>query len=106
VRYCLGPKVLGDAFKEVPDESLLVSDLVPVEHKIRLITRILPALIEQLEAEVSETAVAAWLSSALKPFGEDPSGLILPAARAWLSARNLKKDLSAQAEKLLGITAS
>lgn len=102
VRYCLGPKVLGDAFGRVPDESLLVSDLVPVEHKIRLITRILPALIEQIEAEVADTAVATWLSSALKPFGEDPAGLILPAARAWLAGRKLKKDISARAEKLLG----
>lgn len=105
VRYCLGPKVLPDAFPIVPSEALLVSDLVSVEHKIRLVTKILPALVEQLEAEVAEPAVGAWLAIALKPLGEDPLGLIRPAARAWLANRKQKKGIAEQAARVLGIAA-
>ncbi len=101
VRFCLGKEVLGDAFPTVPEESLLVSDLVAVEHKIRLITAVLPALVEQIEAEASEGAVKTWLQKALKPFGEDPLGLIRPAARAWLRNHKPKRSIAEQAARIL-----
>jgi phosphomannomutase len=103
VKFCLGREILGNAFPTIPSESLLVSDLVAVDHKIRLCTRILPDLIEQIENEVADAAMGAWLDIALKPFGEDPRGLIKAAARTWLDNRNIKKSILLRAEMILGI---
>ncbi|MBW2276599.1 MAG: phospho-sugar mutase [Deltaproteobacteria bacterium] len=80
IRYCLGPQVLGEVYPEIPDESLLVSDLVPVDHKVRLCTEILPGLVERL---ADGGAGGAWLDDQLRPFGEDPRGMVKTAARAW-----------------------
>jgi phosphoglucomutase/phosphomannomutase len=84
VRHCLGPAVLGDAFGAVPDEALLVSDLVPVEQRLRLVTAVLPGLVERLAAGAGEAAAGAWLDAELRPFGEGPRGLVRTAALAWL----------------------
>lgn len=82
IRFCLGPQVLGDVYPEIPEESLLVSDLVPVDHKLRLCTEILPDLLEQLRGAVD---AGAWLDEQLGPFGEDPRGMVKTAANAWLA---------------------
>ncbi len=81
IRYCLGPQVLGDVYPEIPEESLLVSDLVPVEHKIRFGEEILPELGRRMAR--SEGDVNAWLDDQLGPFGEDPRGLVRKAALTW-----------------------
>ncbi|MCP4677313.1 MAG: hypothetical protein GY854_17725, partial [Deltaproteobacteria bacterium] len=82
IRHCLGTEILGDVYPSVPDESLLVSDLVPVDHKIRLGTDILPELGRKLAGDED---VEAWLDEQLKPFGEDPRGLVRDATIAWLT---------------------
>jgi phosphoglucomutase/phosphomannomutase len=81
IRYCLGSDVLGDVYTEIPDESLLVSDLVPVDHKLRLCTEILPGLIERL---ADGGRAEAWLDDQLRPIGDDPRGMVGAAATAWL----------------------
>jgi phosphoglucomutase/phosphomannomutase len=81
MRFCLGPQVLGDVYPEIQDESLLVSDLVPVDHKVRLCTEILPGLFNQLSSGDAD----AWLDDQLRPFGEDPRGMVKTAALAWLA---------------------
>ncbi len=82
IRHCLGPEILGDVYPAVPDESLLVSDLVPVDHKIRLCTDILPELGRRL---AGGSDVDAWLDEQLKPLGEDPRGLVRDASIVWLT---------------------
>lgn len=82
MRMCLGPDVLGDVYPEIPDESLLVSDLVPVDHKVRLCTAILPAFVDRLAAGEES---GNWLDGELAPFGEDARGLVRDAAKAYLS---------------------
>ncbi|HUT77842.1 MAG TPA: hypothetical protein VM285_09165, partial [Polyangia bacterium] len=84
IRYCLGPDVLGDAFPAVPDEALLVSDLVPVEHRLRLVTEVLPGLLERLASGAAASEAGAWLDAQLGPFGEDPRSMVRTAAKAWL----------------------
>jgi len=81
IRFCLGPQVLGDVYPEISEESLLVSDLVPVDHKVRLCTEVLPGLIERLDGGMD---AGAWLDDSLRPFGEDPRGMVAAAARAWI----------------------
>lgn len=81
IRFCLGPAVLGDVYPEIPEESLLVSDLVPVDHKLRLCTEILPGLLERLRGGAD---AGSWLDGQLRPFGEDPRGMVERAAVAWL----------------------
>ncbi len=97
IRHCLGPSVLGDAFPGIPDEALLVSDLVPVEHRIRLVTELLPALVDRLAAGTTADEAGAWLDSELKPFGEGPRGLVRAAAHAWLGRRSKEGDPRAEA---------
>jgi hypothetical protein len=84
MKYCLGPDVLGDVYRDIPDESLLVSDLVPVDYKIELCTAILPELLPLLEKDSGEN-VGAWLDGRLRPFGEDSKSLVRTAAVAWLN---------------------
>ena len=90
MRMCLGPDVLGDVYPEIPDESLLVSDLVPVDHKVRLCTDILPALVEKL---VGGEEAGDWLDENLAPFGEDARGLVRDAAKAYLSRPEVAEAL-------------
>jgi phosphomannomutase len=104
IRHCLGPDVLGDVYPEIPEESLLVSDLVPVDHKLRLCTEILPELIEQLGRGADSEAAGAWLDLQLRPFGEDPRGMVAAAARAWVERGvregRMRADLRARAAAL------
>jgi phosphoglucomutase len=91
IKFCLGPEVLGDVYPEIQDESLLVSDLVPVDHKINLCAQILPGLIERLGGSTKERDNAeSWLNDQLKPLGEDPKGLIRTAALAWVERTTLE----------------
>jgi phosphoglucomutase/phosphomannomutase len=87
IHHCLGPDVLGDAFPAVPDEALLVSDLVPVEHRLRLLTAVLPGLLERLAGGADAPAAGSWLDAELRPFGEGPRGMVRTAALAWLDRR-------------------
>jgi hypothetical protein len=96
IRFCLGPQVLGDVYPEIPDESLLVSDLVPVDHKVRLCTEILPGLIERLSGGGDPDA---WLDEQLAPFGEDPRGMVGAAARAWLERGAVQGRIAADARE-------
>ncbi|MBN2343303.1 MAG: phospho-sugar mutase [Deltaproteobacteria bacterium] len=82
IKYCLGSEVLGDAFGEVPEESLLVSDLVTVDNKIALCVDVMPALAKRL-ADGQEGS--EWLTERLKPFGEDAVGMVKDAAKAWIN---------------------
>jgi len=93
MRHCLGKDVLGDVYPDIPDESLLVSDLVAVDHKVRLCKEILPSLAEKLAEGVSKEAADKWLTAELKPFGEEPRGLIRPASRAWVDNRKAEGAL-------------
>jgi phosphoglucomutase/phosphomannomutase len=95
IRYCLGPDVLGDVYSAIPDESLLVSDLVTVDNKIALCTSILPALADKIKAGEE---LDKWLDGQLKPFGEDARGLVREAASAWISnTGSLNNDEKKQA---------
>ncbi|MBN2714953.1 MAG: phospho-sugar mutase [Deltaproteobacteria bacterium] len=82
IRYCLGAEVLGDAYQEVPDESLLVSDLVTVDNKIALCTDILPTLRNRIR---DGQELVNWWNNRLRSFGEDANGLIHHAAKAWIN---------------------
>ncbi|MDJ0762875.1 MAG: phospho-sugar mutase [Myxococcota bacterium] len=103
IKFCLGPDVLGDVYSEVPAESLLVSDLVPVDQKIALCASILPALVAKLKDDPAAD-VDAWLNETLKPFGEDPKGLVQPAVAAWIEryARENKLD-TAISDRVIGL---
>jgi len=61
----------------------LVSDLVPVDHKVMVGTTILPGLLAQLRGGAD---VNAWLDAQLAPLGEDPRGLVRDAAAAYFDA--------------------
>ncbi len=93
MRFCLGKEVLGELYPRIPDESLLVSDLVPVDQKIHLVTDILPDLASKLKSGMSEADADKWLSAELKPFGEEPRGLIRVATRAWVDHRKASGDI-------------
>ena len=69
----------------LPRWALRVSDLVSVEHKIQLAQRILPSLINHLEAD--DPDAGRWLDIQLAPFGKDGRGLVAEAVRAWLVER-------------------
>jgi hypothetical protein len=93
MRFCLGKEVLGGVYPEIPDESLLVSDLVAVDHKLRLCTDILPTLVQKLTSGTPKAEADQWLSSELKPFGEEPRGLIRVATRAWVDNHQAQKKI-------------
>jgi hypothetical protein len=101
MRFCLGPQVLGDIYPEIEDESLLVSDLVPVDHKVRLCTEVLPGLLEQVSRGGD---AGSWLDDQLRPFGEDPRGMVQTAALTWLDRAagegRAKPDVCARAAEL------
>jgi len=99
MRLCLGPEVLGDGYPVIPDEALLVADLVPVDHKIRLGGEILPALVERA-AGPDAAGASAWLDAQLKPFGEDARGLVRDAAKAFLSRPSLEATVPRHALSL------
>ena len=82
IRDCLGPKILGDVYPEIPDASLLVSDLIPVDAKIRLFTEIMPAIAERFSEEGEDAR--GWAVDQLGALGEDPAGLAGVAIEAWL----------------------
>ena len=79
IRFCLGKRVLGDAFPPVPNEALLVSDLVTVDNKVDLCLRILPEMAQRIH---DGKEIDAWMNGQLKPFGEDAIGLVRDAAKA------------------------
>lgn len=89
IKYCLGKDVLGEAFGEIPDASLLVSDLVTVDNKIALCTTILPQLQKRIE---QNDELKGWLDVQLRSFGEDAIGLVKDAAKAWINAK--ENDMS------------
>ncbi|MBN2803411.1 MAG: phospho-sugar mutase [Deltaproteobacteria bacterium] len=91
IKYCLGSDVLGDSYPVVPDESLLVSDLVTVDNKIELCTSIMPQLAKRIE---ENKEVEQWLNSQLKKFGEDAIGLVKDAAVAWID-KNINNNKEA-----------
>ena len=86
IRYCLGEEVLGDTYPEVPDAALLVSDLVPVDEKIRLFTEVLPNVLNRIKQGESIMVVRQWLWGELESLGDDPLGLINPAVTRWISS--------------------
>ena len=99
MRFCLGPQVLGDVYPEIPDASLLVSDLVPVDHKVRLCTELLPAFAARLATSKDEAVKE--LDEQLRVFGEDARGLVRDAAKAWLdTAAGISEDDRAFAKGL------
>jgi phosphoglucomutase len=106
IKYCLGPEVMGDVYNVIPEESLLVSDLVPVDGKIDLFVGIMPELERRLIAGNDEKEMQSWVKSQMSVYGEDPIGLVGEALRAWLSRGSKEGRLSAeaisQAERLLG----
>ena len=95
IRFCLGPQVLGDVYPSIPDESLLVSDLVPVDHKVRLCTKILPKVVDDLAAGGARQDVADEIDRELRSFGEDPGGLVREAAAAWFGDKDVVSRLDA-----------
>ncbi|MDD5307472.1 MAG: phospho-sugar mutase [Deltaproteobacteria bacterium] len=95
MRFCLGPEVLGDAYGEVPEESFLVSDLVPVDSKLGLCTAVLPAMVDGLATGRTDAEIRAALEAALKPFGEQPLGLVRKAALAWIDRASVEGRLAA-----------
>jgi len=99
MRFCLGPQVLGEVYPEIPEESLLVSDLVPVEHKVSLCTEILPGLLERIAGGAD---AGDWLGDRLRPFGEDPRGMVRVAAIAWLDRAVAEGRASARDGALAG----
>jgi phosphoglucomutase/phosphomannomutase len=84
IRFCLGPDVLGGAYPAIPDAALLVSDLVPVDHKIRVAVELLPELGRRARAGEDAAALGGFLDGALAPLGRDARGLIRKAALAWI----------------------
>ncbi len=101
MRYCLGPEVLGDVYPEIPGESLLVSDLVPMDAKLDLVIRILPALADKVAAGARPDEAKGWLLTQLKPFGEDPLGLVGEASAAWLEHRAAAGGLTEEVRSVL-----
>ena len=97
IRFCLGPQVLGDVYPTIPDESLLVSDLVPVDHKVRLCAKILPKVVDDLAAGGARQDVADEIDRELRSFGEDPRGLVRDAAAAWFGDKDVVSRLDASA---------
>lgn len=95
MRFCLGPQVLGDVYPIIPNESLLVSDLVPVDHKVRLCTKILPRLVDDLAAGGARQDVVGEFDRSLRSFGEDPRGLVRDAAAAWFVGKKVVSRLDA-----------
>lgn len=83
IRFCLGPQVLGDAYPEIPDAALAVSDLVPVDQKIRFALETLPELGRRCAAQGGEAATGDFLDERLRALGKDSRGLVRAAALAW-----------------------
>lgn len=101
IRFCLGKDVLGDAYPAIPDAALMVSDLVPVDHKIRFAVEILPELGRRAGAGADAAAIGAWLDERLAPLGKDARGLVRKAAAAWIGGEEKANRLGAPAAKLL-----
>jgi phosphoglucomutase len=97
IRFCLGPEVLGDTYPEIPDTALLISDLVPVDHKIRVAVEVLPELGRRASAGSAAAALGAWLDEQLVPLGKDARGLVRPAALAWIAAKASEQGIDAAA---------
>jgi phosphoglucomutase len=97
IRFCLGKEVLGDAYPEIPGAALEVSDLVPVDHKIRVAVEVLPELGRGATAGSDAAALGAWLDAALAPLGKDARGLIRRAALSWIDAEARARRLDAAA---------
>ena len=101
IRFCLGAEVLGDAYPAIPDAALKVSDLVPVDHKIRVAVEVLPELARRAIAGEDAAALGAGLDAALETLGKDARGLVRPAAIAWLEAEVRAGRLDAAAATAL-----
>jgi len=80
----------------LPRWALRVSDLVSVEHKMLFASRVMPGLLERMEAESAEAG--RWLDQQIAPYGRDARGLVAEAVRAWLAEQPEHPDY---AENLL-----
>ena len=92
ILYCLGPDVLGSDYPSVPAECLAISDLVPVDQKIRVFDAVLPSLVERLRDGMSDGDAEQWLHASLGSLGEDGLGLMNAAVSSWICSRFSGKD--------------
>ena len=69
---------------QLPRWSLLVSDIVSVEHKLDLANRIVPELSRRLtNAGLEGDQNQTWLHEQLALMGPDGAVMVAPALRAW-----------------------
>ncbi len=83
ITYCLGKQILDDIYESVPAESLLVSDMVPVDVKIRLFTKILPELIKKIAQNSSGGELKPWIAEQLQGLGDNPRALLQNSVEVW-----------------------
>jgi hypothetical protein len=98
---------LGDTYESVPRESLLVSDMVPVDAKINIFTKTLPELLKKLSENVPAGQLQFWLDAQLGPLGENPGMRLQNALQVWfehqLSDPASDADLLLRAKELLNV---
>jgi hypothetical protein len=89
----------------LPRAALRVSDLVPLEDRIRVVERVAPELAGRVDAmlqgETSREDLGLWLERTLRPCGNDPAGLVLPGIEAVFDEMELATDLRKAALDLL-----
>lgn len=91
---------------EVPLAALRVSDLVPLDERVRVVRDLAPELlartgqVERSELEVQ--ALQTWLDEQLHPCGSDPRSLVAEGIEAALDELDAAEpDLRARAVELL-----
>jgi phosphomannomutase len=107
IKYCLGKNILDDTYEAIPDESLLVSDMVPVDDKIAFFTEMLPGLLKKLSQNMSPGELKPWIADQLRGVGDNPKALLQNAVEVWferqLSEHPSDADLLIEAKDLLDL---
>jgi hypothetical protein len=108
--HCLGKNVLGDTYESIPEESLLVSEMVPVDVKIELFTKVLPELLKKLSQNAPTREIQSWIINQLRELGENPKVLLKNSLEVWfahqLRDHSADADLLVRAKALLDVQPS
>ncbi len=88
--------------EDLPRAALRVSDLVPLEERVRVVTEVAEGLVGRYGAvkrgELSMEGLQAWLSEELAPLGSDPKKLVaegMAMAMADLAADEVDEIMAA-----------
>jgi len=87
----------------LPDYAMKISDLVPLDQKLRFVESFIPAFEDRVHSvelgTINEKTVSRWIDNELKGYGPDSRQLLAPAFEAYLGSKTSNNSTTASMRK-------